>query len=91
MAAEKLLVDQQLLLAVVPDHEPRRPAAKGRVQIIVPQRNRLQHMTIGVDDVVDAAHHPLHARERATLARRRSARQCAAGKPPACTTEGQPK
>src|SRR5206468_10956950 len=57
LAAEHLLLDQQLFLAgfVVGD-EPRRPVAEFRVHIFGPQIERLQDVPIGVDDVVGAAH-----------------------------------
>ena len=55
-AAEDLLLDQQPLLAVLVDDELGRAVAKGRVDVVVPQSERLQDMAVRIDDVVYATH-----------------------------------
>jgi hypothetical protein len=55
-AAEDLLLDQQPLLTVLVDHELGRPVAKSRVDVVVPQGERLQDMAVRIDDVVYATH-----------------------------------
>jgi hypothetical protein len=53
-AAEDLLLDQRPLLTVLVDHELGRPVPKSRVDVIVPQGERLQYMAVRIDDVVNA-------------------------------------
>src|SRR6185503_9205992 len=55
-AAEHLLLDHQPLLAVLVLEQARRPVAEARVDVAVPQIERFEHMTVGVDNVVGAAH-----------------------------------
>ena len=55
-AAEDLLLDDQALLAVGVLDQPRRPVAESRVDVMVPQIERLEHMAIGIDDVIGATH-----------------------------------
>ena len=55
-AAENLVLDLQPLLAVIVGDEARRPVAELRVDVVVPQVERLEDMTVGVDDVVGARH-----------------------------------
>ena len=56
LAPEHLLLDQQHLLAVAVDHQLRRTVAVGRIEIVLPQGERLQNVAVGVDDVVGASH-----------------------------------
>jgi hypothetical protein len=55
-AAEDLFLDQQPLLAVLIDDELGRPIAERRVDVVVPQCERLQYMAVRIDDVVNATH-----------------------------------
>ena len=55
-AAQHLLLDDEPLLAVLILDQPRRPVAEFRVHVLVPQIERLKHMTIGIDDVIGATH-----------------------------------
>ena len=55
-AAEHLLLDDQALLAVGVLDQPGRPVAEVRVDVTVPEVERLEHMTVGIDNVVGAAH-----------------------------------
>ena len=55
-AAEDFLLDHQPLFAVLIDHQPRCAVAEGGVHVIVPERQRLQDVAVGVDDVVGSAH-----------------------------------
>ena len=57
-AAEDLLLDDEALLAVGVLDQPRRPVAEPRVHVMVPQIERLEHMAIGIDDIVGARHGP---------------------------------
>src|SRR5207302_4309955 len=54
--AELLLVDDQLLLPVLPLDQPWRPVAKPRVDIGGPQVARFEDMAICIDHVVGAGH-----------------------------------
>src|SRR5262249_19003858 len=47
---------QLFLAGLVVDDQPRRAVAELGIHVVVPEVERLQDMTIGVDDVVDAAH-----------------------------------
>src|SRR5439155_5261954 len=51
-----ILVHDAPLLSCPRFDQPRRPVAKGRVHVIVPEIERLKDVTVGVDDVVGAAH-----------------------------------
>src|SRR5262249_29776801 len=55
-AAEDLVFDQQPLLAVGVDDETGRSLAKRGVDVLVPEIERLQYVTVGVDDVVRTTH-----------------------------------
>ena len=50
--ADRVLLHDQPLLAVLALDDPRRPVAKCRVDVFVPQIERLEDMTVGIDDVV---------------------------------------
>ncbi len=54
--ANRVLLDDQTLLAVLHLLDTRRPIAKLRVDVIVPKVERLEDMTVGIDDVIGAAH-----------------------------------
>ncbi len=56
--AEQFAVDAHALLAVLVDHHARPALAKRRVHILLPQRERLEDMTIGIDRVVGERHDP---------------------------------
>src|SRR5207249_9338426 len=63
-AAQHLALDEQALLAVGVHDEPRRAVTVGRVDVLVPDVHRLEHMSIGVDDVVRARHGSLPSTAR---------------------------
>src|SRR5207302_1782367 len=54
--AQHLALHAQALLAVGIHEEPGRAVAVRRVDVRVPQVHRLEHVPIGVDDVVRATH-----------------------------------
>ncbi len=54
--ADRVLLDDEPLLAVVAHDDARRPVAKFRVDVLVPKIERLEDVTVGIDDVVGAAH-----------------------------------
>src|SRR6185369_14765391 len=57
LAAEELPLDVELFLAGLRiDDKTRRAVAILGIHVFVPEIERLQDVTIGVDDVVDAAH-----------------------------------
>jgi len=51
-----ILLDAQPLLAVGIDDHPRRAVAVGGIDVLVPDVDRLEYVSIGVDDVVPARH-----------------------------------
>ena len=55
-AAQHLALHAQALLAVRVDEEARRALAVGGVDVLLPQVERLEHVPIGVDDVIGASH-----------------------------------
>jgi hypothetical protein len=55
-AAEDLALDEQTLLAVGVDDHLRRALAIGRIDVLLPDVDRLEDVTVGVDDVVRARH-----------------------------------
>ena len=59
LASEHLLLDEQPLLAVAVDHQLRRAVAVGRVEIVIPQSERLQYVAVGIDHIVSARHFAL--------------------------------
>src|ERR1700674_676622 len=56
--ADRVLLDDEPLLAVLPLDDPRRPVAKRRVDVFVPKIERLEDVTLGIDDVVSTTHNP---------------------------------
>jgi hypothetical protein len=54
--AEQLAFDAQALLAVVVDDEPRPALAECGIHVLVPQVERFEDVTVGVDHVVRARH-----------------------------------
>jgi hypothetical protein len=56
--AERALLNDQPALAVVVLDEARRPITVLRVGVFVPQVERLQDVTVGVNDVISATHNP---------------------------------
>ena len=56
LAAQHLLLDEQPLLAVGVDDDARGALAVGGIDVLVPDVHRLEHVSIGVDDVVRAGH-----------------------------------
>src|SRR5712671_8184750 len=56
LAAEHLLLDEQPLLAVAVDHQLWRAVAVGRIEIVLPQRERLQYVAVRIDRMVGASH-----------------------------------
>ena len=51
-----VLLDDEPLLAVLALDDARRPVAEFRVDVFVPQIERLEDMTVGIDDIVLVAH-----------------------------------
>ena len=56
--ADRVLLDDEPLFAVLLLDDPRRPVAERRVDVFVPEVQRLEDVTVGVDDVVSATHNP---------------------------------
>src|SRR5262249_49854039 len=54
--AQQFPVNGEALLAVLVDDMPRPPLAKGGVDILVPQRDGFEDMTIGIDRLVGTRH-----------------------------------
>src|SRR6266478_8775629 len=71
--AQQLAFDAKAFLAVFVDDKPRPALAKFRVDVLVPQIERLEHVTIGIDRVVGESHDPspLGCVQRDDLSRRR--------------------
>src|SRR5215470_15155566 len=55
-ATEHLLFDQHPLLAVGVDDDLGCPVAECRVNIVVPQGERLEYVAVGIDDIVSTGH-----------------------------------
>ncbi|PYM40017.1 MAG: hypothetical protein DME16_26840 [Candidatus Rokuibacteriota bacterium] len=55
-AAQDLALDIEPLLAVLVHDDPRRAVAIRRIHVLFPDIHRLEHVPIGVDDVVGAGH-----------------------------------
>ena len=53
---EDLFLHQQALLAVLVFHGLWRPVAEGQIHVVIPQRQQLQDMAVGIDDVVRTEH-----------------------------------
>src|SRR5229473_762505 len=47
---DRMLLDDEPLLAVLAFDDPRRPVAKRRVDVFVPKIERLEDVTVGIDD-----------------------------------------
>src|SRR6516164_10699522 len=56
--ADHMLLDHEPLLAVLALDDPRRAVAELRIDVSVPQIQRLEDVPIGIDDVVSATHMP---------------------------------
>jgi hypothetical protein len=56
--AQQLALDAEAFLAVLVDDQPRPPLAERRVHVLLPQRERLEDVTIGIDGVVGESHDP---------------------------------
>src|SRR6516164_2268137 len=56
--ADRVLFDDEPLLAVLALDDPRRAVAKFRIDVFVPEIQRLEDVPIGIDDVVSATHNP---------------------------------
>ena len=56
--ADRVLLDDEPLLAVLALDDPRRPVAELRIDVFVPEIQRLEDVPVGIDDVVDATHNP---------------------------------
>ena len=56
--ADRVLLDDEPLLAVLALDDPRRAVAELRIDVFVPQIQRLEDVPVGVDDVVSATHNP---------------------------------
>ena len=54
--ANRVLLDDEALLAVVTLDDARRPVAKLRVDVFGPKIERLEDMTVGIDDIISAGH-----------------------------------
>ena len=55
---DRMLFDDEPLLAVLAFNDARRAVAEFRIDIFVPQIQRFENMPIGVDDIISAAHNP---------------------------------
>ena len=56
LAAQHLPLDEEALLAVGVDDRSGAPARERRVDVLVPDVHRFEHVAVGVDDVVSACH-----------------------------------
>ena len=56
--ADHVLFDDEPLLAVLSFDDPRRPVAKRRVDVFVPQIQWLEDVSVRIDDIVSATHNP---------------------------------
>ena len=56
--ADRVLLHNEPLFAVLTLDDPRRPVAEGRVDVFVPKIERLEDVAVGIDDVVNATHNP---------------------------------
>jgi len=56
LAAEGLAVDLEALLAVGVGEALRPPVAEGRIDVMLPQIDRFEHVPVGVDDIIGLAH-----------------------------------
>ena len=54
--ADRVLLDDEPLLAVLAFDDPRRAVAELRIDVFVPQIQRLEDVPVGVDDIVSATH-----------------------------------
>jgi hypothetical protein len=54
--ANRLLLDNEALFAVFAFHYSRRPVAKSRVDVILPEIEWLENVAVGIDDVINASH-----------------------------------
>ena len=61
-SAKSPAVDAQTLLAVVVDKQARCPVTKARIDVVLPQIQRLQDVAVGIDDIVGATHDPVSFR-----------------------------
>src|SRR5262249_7699559 len=57
--ADCVLLDNEALFAVFALHYSRRPVAKSRVDVVVPEIERLENVAVGIDDVISASHSSL--------------------------------
>ena len=64
--AQQLALDAKPLLAVLVDDQPRPPLAELGIDVFLPQRERFEDVTIGIDDVVGESHDPFSFPMRAT-------------------------
>src|SRR6266853_3691049 len=58
LAAKRLAVDAQALLAVLIDEASRRPVTERRIDVVLPQIERLENVTVCVNHIVCQTHHP---------------------------------
>src|SRR5207248_10913119 len=56
VVADDMLVHDEALLAVLAGDDAGRPVAEPGVDVFVPEIERLEDVTVGVDDVIGAAH-----------------------------------
>src|SRR5439155_20846811 len=56
IVADDMLVHDETLLAVLAGDDARRPVAERGIHVVVPEIERLEDMSVSVDDVVSAAH-----------------------------------
>src|SRR5262249_28880743 len=56
---DHVLLDDEPLLAILAFDDPRRPVAKLRIDVFVPQTQRFEDVPVGVDDIVSATHFQL--------------------------------
>src|SRR5262249_46175643 len=66
-ATQNLLLQQQALFAVLVLHQLGRALAIGGIHVIVPEREWLQHVSVGIDHLVVAVHACSLQRRRMTF------------------------
>src|ERR1700749_1778988 len=50
--AKRLALDTQPLLTILIYKKPRRPITKTRIDVVLPQIQRLEDMAVGIDDII---------------------------------------
>ena len=58
LAAEQLLADLQALLAVLVADQLWRLITELRIHVVIPESQRLQYVSVGIDDIQSSTHGP---------------------------------